>query len=75
VGVLGNRWLMRLWELSGRFDVGLWYEYVKVGAGVNQYDVFCGVVVNGVSWISRTAARWRTVSNKLSRTTGGRWRG
>jgi hypothetical protein len=26
----------------------LWYEYVKVGAGVNQYDVFCGVVVNGV---------------------------
>jgi hypothetical protein len=37
-----------LWELSGRFEVGLWYEYVKVGAGVNQYDVFCGVVVNGV---------------------------
>ncbi len=37
-----------LWELSGRYDVGLWYEYVKVGAGVKQYDVFCGVVVNGV---------------------------
>jgi hypothetical protein len=37
-----------LWELAGRFEVGLWYEYVKVGAGVNQYDVFCGVVVNGV---------------------------
>jgi hypothetical protein len=37
-----------LWELAGRFGVGLWYEYVKVGAGVNQYDVFCGVVVNGV---------------------------
>jgi hypothetical protein len=37
-----------LWELSGRFEVGLWYEYVRVGAGVNQYDVFCGVVVNGV---------------------------
>jgi hypothetical protein len=37
-----------LWELSGRYKVGLWYEYVKVGAGVNQYDVFCGVVVNGV---------------------------
>jgi hypothetical protein len=37
-----------LWELSGQHDVGLWYEYVKVGAGVNQYDVFCGVVVNGV---------------------------
>jgi hypothetical protein len=28
--------------------VGVWYEYVRVGAGVNQYDVFCGVVVNGV---------------------------
>jgi len=37
-----------LWELSGRFEVGLWYEYVRVGAGVNRYDVFCGVVVNGV---------------------------
>ncbi len=37
-----------LWELAGRFDVGVWYEYVKVGTGVNQYDVFCGVVVNGV---------------------------
>jgi hypothetical protein len=37
-----------LWELSGRFEVGVWYEYVRVGAGVNQYDVFCGVVVNGV---------------------------
>jgi hypothetical protein len=37
-----------LWELSGQHDVGLWYEYVKVGVGINQYDVFCGVVVNGV---------------------------
>jgi hypothetical protein len=37
-----------VWELSGQHDVGLWYEYVKVSAGVNQYDVFCGVVVNGV---------------------------
>jgi hypothetical protein len=37
-----------LWELSGQYDVGVWYEYVRVGAGVKQYDVFCGVVVNGV---------------------------
>jgi hypothetical protein len=37
-----------LWELAGRYDVGVWYEYVRVGVGVNQYDVFCGVVVNGV---------------------------
>jgi hypothetical protein len=37
-----------LWELAGRFEVGLWYEYVRVGVGVNQYDVFCGVVVNGI---------------------------
>jgi hypothetical protein len=37
-----------LWELADRFDVGVWYEYVRVDAGVNQYDVFCGVVVNGV---------------------------
>jgi len=37
-----------LWELSGKYDVGVWYEYVRVGAGINQYDVFCGVVVNGV---------------------------
>jgi hypothetical protein len=26
----------------------VWYEYRRVGAGVNLYDVFCGVVVNGV---------------------------
>jgi hypothetical protein len=37
-----------LWELSEKYDVGVWYEYVRVGAGVDQYDVFCGVVVNGV---------------------------
>jgi hypothetical protein len=37
-----------LWEVSERFEVGLWYEYVRVGVGVNQYDVFCGPVVNGV---------------------------
>jgi hypothetical protein len=37
-----------LWELAGRYDVGVWYEYVRVGVGVNQYDVFCGVVVDGV---------------------------
>jgi len=28
--------------------VGVWYEYVRVGTWVDQYDVFCGVVVNGV---------------------------
>jgi hypothetical protein len=37
-----------LWELAGRFEVGLWYEYRRVGMWVNQYDVFSGVVVNGV---------------------------
>jgi hypothetical protein len=37
-----------LWELAGRYDVGVWYEYRRVGMWVNQYDVFCGVVVNGV---------------------------
>jgi hypothetical protein len=28
--------------------VGVWYEYVRVGTWSRQYDVFCGVVVNGV---------------------------
>ncbi len=37
-----------LWELSGKYDVGVWYEYVRVGAWSYQFDVFCGVVVNGV---------------------------
>jgi hypothetical protein len=48
-----------LWELSGQYDVGVWYEYVRVGAGVNQYDVFCGPTVNGVKLYQphcRTAA-------------------
>jgi hypothetical protein len=47
-GCLRQQVAEALWELSGKYDVGLWYEYVRVGAGVNQYDVFCGVVVNGV---------------------------
>jgi hypothetical protein len=34
--------------LAGRFEVGLWYEYVRVGTWSHQFDVFCGVVVNGV---------------------------
>ncbi len=37
-----------LWELSGKYDVGVWYEYVRVGTWLHQFDVFCGVVVNGV---------------------------
>ena len=37
-----------LWELSGKYDVGMWYEYRRVGVWVDQYDVFCGPVVNGV---------------------------
>jgi len=37
-----------LWVLSGRYDVGVWYEYRRVGVGVNQYDVFCGPAVDGV---------------------------
>jgi hypothetical protein len=37
-----------LWELAGRQEVGLWYEYVRVGTWSHQFDVFCGVVVNGV---------------------------
>jgi hypothetical protein len=36
-----------LWELSGKYDVGV-CEYVRVGAWSRQFDVFCGVVVNGV---------------------------
>jgi hypothetical protein len=48
VGALGNRWPTRCGSWLRPYDVGVWYEYVRVGAGVNQYDVFCGVVVNGV---------------------------
>jgi hypothetical protein len=48
VAVLGNRWLMLCGCCRGKYDVGVWYERVRVGAGVNLYDVFCGVVVNGV---------------------------
>jgi hypothetical protein len=37
-----------LWELAEKYDVGVWYEYVRAGKWVDQYDVFCGVVVDGV---------------------------
>jgi hypothetical protein len=36
-----------LWELSDCFDVGVWYKCKNTGVP-NVYDVFCGVVVNGV---------------------------
>jgi len=35
-------------ELRGRYDVGVWCEYKRVGKWLHQVDVFCGVVVNGV---------------------------
>jgi hypothetical protein len=47
-GCLRQQVAKALWELAERYDVGVWYERVRVGAGVSQYDVFCGVVVNGV---------------------------
>jgi hypothetical protein len=47
-GCLRQQVAEALWELSGKYDVGLWYEYVRVGAWSRQFDVFCGVVVNGV---------------------------
>jgi len=28
--------------------VGVWYEYVRMGTWLHQFDVFCGVVVDGV---------------------------
>jgi hypothetical protein len=34
--------------LSGRYEVGLWYEYKRVGTWLHQFDVFCGVEINGV---------------------------
>ncbi len=39
---------MRCGSCRGKYDVGVWYEYVRVGVGINQYDAFCGVVVDGV---------------------------
>jgi hypothetical protein len=48
VGVLGNRWLTHCGSWLGGLTWVLWYEYVRVGAWSRQFDVFCGVVVNGV---------------------------
>jgi hypothetical protein len=39
-----------LWELSDRFDVGVWYKRVEEKVGMFRYEtyVYCGPVVNGV---------------------------
>jgi hypothetical protein len=39
-----------LWELSDRFDVGVWYRRVEEKVGMFRYEtyVYCGPVVNGV---------------------------
>jgi len=39
-----------LWELTDRFDVGVWYRRVEEKVGMLRYEtyVYCGPVVNGV---------------------------
>ena len=38
-----------LWELSGQYDVGVWYRRVEERRGIRyEVHVYCGVVVNGV---------------------------
>jgi len=38
-----------LWELSDRFDVGVWYKRVEEKRGIRRETyVFCGVEINGV---------------------------
>jgi hypothetical protein len=38
-----------LWELSDRFDVGVWYKKVTEKVGIRyEVHVYCGPVVNGV---------------------------
>jgi hypothetical protein len=38
-----------LWELSDRFDVGVWYRKVTEKVGIRyEVHVYCGPVVNGV---------------------------
>jgi hypothetical protein len=38
-----------LWELSDRFDVGVWYRRVEEKVGIRyEVHIYCGVVVNGV---------------------------
>jgi len=47
-GCLRQQVAEALWELADRYDVGIWYEYRRAGKWINLYDVYCGVVVNGV---------------------------
>jgi hypothetical protein len=39
-----------LWELSDRFDVGVWYKRIEEKVGMFRHEtyVYCGPVVNGV---------------------------
>jgi hypothetical protein len=38
-----------LWELSGKYDVGVWYRKVTEKVGIrHEVHVYCGPVVNGV---------------------------
>jgi hypothetical protein len=38
-----------LWELSGKYDVGVWYRRVEERRGIRyEVHVYCGPVVNGV---------------------------
>jgi hypothetical protein len=38
-----------LWELSGKYDVGVWYRKVTEKVGIrHEVYVYCGVEINGV---------------------------
>jgi hypothetical protein len=49
-GCIGQPVADALWELSGKYDVGVWYRRVeeKVGMFRRETYVYCGPVVNGV---------------------------
>ena len=55
-----------LWELSDRFDVGVWYRRVEEKVGLFRYEtyVYCGPVVNGVEL---DQPRCRTVEECVKR--------
>ncbi len=48
VGCLRQSVVDALWDLSGKYDVSVWYEYKRVGMWLHQFDVFCGVKIDGV---------------------------
>jgi hypothetical protein len=65
-----------LWELSDRFDVGVWYRRMEEKVGIcRETYVYCGPVVNGVELDQPHCRTVEDCARQILEESNARWRG